>query len=140
MANVSGVWIGWYCSPAEELLTCRRNFFCNDGFAVFAFGCGSRQEDNPSSIFAGLWQLDTEIGTGYSREKLVGKASQDAGAVTCVLLVTDTAAMHHTAIYVPRLLNDFAAGTPLNVTDKAYAAGVLLKRRIIAPMPFWQAD
>lgn len=70
----------------------------------------------------------------------MGKASQDASAVTCVLLVADTAAMHHTAIYVLRLLNDFAAGTSLNVTDEAYAAGVLLKRRVIEPMPFRQAE
>ena len=139
-ADVGLVRANGHLPPAEQALAGYRHFLGDHRLATLAFRRVSRQEDDACAIAARCRQVDAEIGTGDLGEEPVRQRGQHPRAVAGVLLVAQTAAMHHAAVHALRRRHDVAARPTLDVAHEADPAGVLLEGGVVEPLAVRQAE
>ena len=125
-------------APAETLLALRCDGRLDKRLAHAPLDRIQRQEDVADAVAAPLGQLAAESVPCEAREQLVRQGREYAGAVAGIGLVADAAAVFHGAVDVLGVVENAAAGTPLDVAHEADAAALVLEPRIVEPLGRWQ--
>ena len=119
--------VGRHVAPAEQHQSFGLDLVGDDALDDFAPRGFLRHEQRADGVFAGLRQLEADLG-GLAREEGVRDLHQDAGAVAGARIGADRAAMLEIAEDVDRVGDDLMRLLALDVGDEADAAGILFQR------------
>ena len=122
--------VGRHVAPAEQLQPLGLDLVGDDALDHLPPGGFLRHEQGADGVFAGLRQLEADLG-GLALEEGVRDLHQDAGAVARARIGADRAAMLEIAEDADRVGDDLMRLLALDIGDEADAAGILLERGIV---------
>ncbi len=129
----SGV-VGRHVAPAEQHLALARDRALDLLHARHARGGLLRQEHHADAVLADRRQRQS-LRAAHAAQKAVGKLDQNARAVALQRIGAGGATVREVLEDRKRLRDDRVALLALDVGDESQAAGVVLIRRIVNPLP-----
>ena len=122
--------VGRHIPPAQQHQSLVPDLVRDDALDDFAPRRLSRHEQGADRVFAGLRQLEADLGR-LAREEGVRNLHQNAGAVAGARIGADRAAVFEVAQDAERVGDDLMRLHALDVGDEADAAGIFLERRVV---------
>ncbi len=122
--------VGRHVAPAEQHQAFLLDLVGDDALDDVAPGGLARHEQRADGVFAGVRQLEADLGR-LAHEEGVRDLHQDAGAVAGARIGADGAAMLEIAENADRIGDDLMRLLALDVGDEADAAGILLQAEVV---------
>ena len=122
--------VRWYIAPAQKLLSGARDGSLDDFQAPALRVTVARKANHTDAVSTGTRQIETHF-PALRLQELVRNLNQDSGSVTCIFFAAFGAAMLQVYEYLKRPPDDVVRFAASDVHNKADAACVVLKLRVV---------